>query len=407
MTAAAPIETVAPRQAKGLDRWLAVVSHTEPRYGGLSTAVPQGEMEIAAQGHCEVSLAAFCNVGERYAPPVFPVDRISFWPTSRVAWMRSSPLRRQFAREVEAADALHIHGLWEASTVVAARVAHAQGKPYIVSAHGMLEPWALAQGRLKKQVYAALMERPIVTRAACLHALTRAEASQYRAFGAKQPIAVVPNAVSVPQQLDAEPFFQRFPELRGRRLLLYLGRLHPKKGLDLLQTAWPELSKRHPEWHLVLAGPDAAGTEGKLRSAFQQAGVLPNVTFTGMLGPELKWSAFAAAEVFVLPSYSEGLSMGVLEALGAHVPVVITTHCNLPEAVAAGAGWEIEADAASLAQALREAMRSSREENRERGRRGGYLVTSRYNSGVVAQQMAEVYNFALHGIQPRNVEIFV
>lgn len=401
-TAVSPL----PHRRTRRDQWLAVVSHTDPRYGGLSTAVPQGELEVAAQGETTLSLAAFCHPGERYAPPAFPGEQISFWPTSRMAWARSSQLRHQFAQEVDRVDALHIHGLWEASTALAARTAQAARKPYILSAHGMLEPWALAQGRLKKRIYAALLERQLVSRAACLHALTRAEAAQYRAFGARNPIAVVPNAVQVPASLSPTAFLEQFPQLHGRRLLLYLGRLHPKKGLDLLASAWTNLAAHFPEWHLVLAGPDAEGTAAKLRSAFATEKELErSVTFAGMLGPEMKWSALAASEVFTLPSYSEGLSMGVLEAMGAQRPVVITRNCNLPEAAEVQAGWEIAADATSLEGALREAMESSPEENRARGRRAGYLVTSRYNPGVVARQMLEVYNFALHGILPTTVEM--
>jgi len=406
------VSTTAPSQGvrpadnlPGPERWLAVLSHTDPRYGGLSSAVPRLAQSVSAIGSYDVSLAAFCGPDEHVRPAGFDEAHLSFWPTGRGAWLTSADLRRQFASEVRAADGIHIHGLWEASTAMASRTARSLGKPYIVSAHGMLEPWALHQKRLKKALYAQFIEHKVISGAACLHALTHAEARQYRAFGAKVPIAVIPNAVDVPGSISPELFFLRFPKLRNRRIVLFLGRLHPKKGLDLLAGSWEKIAGRHPEAHLVIAGPDCEGTKDRLGLALQTAGLESSVTFAGMLGQELKWSALAAAEIFTLPSYSEGLSMGALEAMGAGLPVVVTRNCNMPEVSDHDAGWEIDANEASLTAALGEALDQSPEKNRVMGRRGGDLITSRYNSRHVARAMSEVYGYVLKGISPRNVEL--
>ena len=200
-------------------------------------------------------------------------------------------------------------------------------------------------------------------------------------------------------------FFERFTKLRNKRILLFLARLHPKKGLDLLVESWGELARQHSDVHLVIAGPDGDGTEGRLRAVIRSAGLESSVTFTGMLQEDLKWSAFAAAEIFTLPSYSEGLSMGALEAMGAGLPVVVTRNCNMPEVSAYGAGWEVDANAKSLTLALEEAFTHSPSENQARGRRGGDLITSRYNSRHVARMMSEVYGYVLNGISPKNVEL--
>ena len=403
-TLTAPTAPMAGRQAL-TGRWLAVVSHTDPRYGGLSSAVPRLSEAVGATGRFEVSLAAFCAPDEQVRPAGFDAAKLGFWPASRRAWLQSGSLRRRFAETVRQADGVHIHGLWEASTAVAGRVARSLGKPYLVSAHGMLEPWALANKRMKKMLYARLVERQIVARAACLHALTMAEAEQYRAFGAKNPIAVIPNAVEAPAQLSPEPFLEAFPQLRGRRLVLFMGRLHPKKGLHLLIEAWAHTSRRHPEAHLVLAGPDSEGTEAKLRAAIAAGGMQGSVLFAGMLDSERKWSALAAAECFVLPSFSEGLSMGALEAMGAGVPVLVTRNCNMPEVTGCDAGWEIGPNAAELAETLDDLLGRSPAENEATGARGAKLITSRYNPRNVASQMADLYEFVQTGI-PSNQATF-
>lgn len=377
-------------------RWLEVVSHTNPRYGGLSTAVPRLGLSLETSGY-DVSLAAFCAPGENFRPEGYADARVSFWPTSRRQWLRSGTLRGQFAEAVHAADGVHIHGLWEMSTAVASRRARREGRPYVLSAHGMLEPWALANKGLKKKLYATLLERSHVAGAACLHALTTAEAQQYRDFGARGPIAVVPNAVQVPAQASPDPFLEAFPQLRGRRLVLFLGRLHPKKGLDLLAEAWLQVGHQHPDAVLVLAGPDSEATQAKLEARLGAEIVAGRVVFTGMLGGAMKWSALAAAELFVLPSFSEGLSMSVLEAMGAGLPVLVTHACHMPEVTGVGAGWEIDAAAEPLAEALEEILTRSPEQNSATGERGALLIAKRYSPVRVAEQMGALYQFALHG----------
>lgn len=400
-SAAAPATASGTAPVAGSDqpshsRWLAVVSHTDPRYGGLSTAVPRLGLSLAGRGH-EVALAAFCAPDELYRPEGYTEAQMSFWPTSRRLWIESPALRRRFADLVRAADGVHVHGLWEMSTAVASRRARREGRPYVLSAHGMLEPWALANKGLKKKIYASLLERAHVREATCLHALTAAEADQYRGFGARGPIAVVPNAVEIPASRSAELFLSAFPDLQGRRLVLFLGRLHPKKGLDLLAGAWLRIGREYPEAVLVLAGPDSEGTRAKLDVLLGSEMAAGRVVFAGMLSGPMKWSALAAAECFVLPSFSEGLSMSVLEAMGAGVPVLLTHACHMPEVSQAQAGWEIDARVEPLIELLQFILSRSPEANRETGRRGAQLIAERYGPAKVAEQMAALYEFALHG----------
>ena len=122
-------------------------------------------------------------------------------------------------------------------------LAREAGKPYIIAAHGMLEGWALQQKKLKKTLYSLLVERPNLRGAACLQALTRAEADDYRRFGLKNPVAVIPNGVDVPPQVSSDLFLWTFPQLKGKRLVTFLSRLHRKKGLDILCQAWSRIRR--------------------------------------------------------------------------------------------------------------------------------------------------------------------
>ncbi len=401
-----------PPAAKSGDRWVEVVSHLHPKYGGLSAAVPALGQRLARANNLDISLAAFVAPGERIQPSGYDTSHITFWPASRRPWLLGrfnqdrvhKSLRSTFLDHLRGADGVHIHGLWEQSTSTAAHAARSLRIPYLISAHGMLEPWALRNKRVKKHLYAHLIERPNVAGAACLHALTRAEARHYIAFGAGSPIAIIPNGVDIPSRRDPSLFLNQFPAAQGRRIILFLGRLHPKKGLDLLLQAWATLAFRHPDALLVLAGPDSEGTQARLEALIAQHRLRENVLFTGMLREAQKWSALAAAEAFVLPSYSEGLSVGVLEALGMALPVIVTEPCNMPEVEESHAGWQIQPTLSDLTHALTELLANTPAANARIGENGAALIQSRYTWPIVAAQMAELYRWLAGGPYPQTVE---
>lgn len=394
-----------PAMSSGRGDWLNVLAHVDPRYGGLSAGVPALTSSISTAMKASVSLAAFCRSGEEFRPAVAPNVKLHYFPVERLGWFRDSAARRGFDDLVARAAGLHIHGLWETSTNAAARSARAHGKPYLVSAHGMLEPWALRNKGHKKHIYAALFERANMRGAACLHALTEAEAQNYRDFGLRNPIAIIPNGVDIPASLSAEPFLVQFPELRHKRLILFLGRIHYKKGLDILSQAWSQVA---PEWRdaqIVFAGPDFEGTQAGTQALLRSLGIESRVTFTGMLPKDLKWSALAAAHSFVLPSYSEGLSLSVLEAMGAGVPVIVTKQCNLPEVATYSCGWVIQPRVGDLAVALDKVLRMPVSQLAEIGANGRRLVAEHYTWRVVGRQMSSVYGWLEGGCRPVQVDV--
>jgi glycosyltransferase involved in cell wall biosynthesis len=367
-------------------------------------SVPQLAKATRAHGSIDCPMVGFCDAEELQQLSVEQRGAVDVLPSSRMRWMVDVNLQGSLKRTIRAANGVHIHGIWETHCMMGAGIARGCKRPYIVSAHGMLEPWALRQKRLKKALYAALVETRVLHGAACLRALTPDEVGDYRRLGLANPIAIVPSGVDVPLSASANPFFDIHPQLRGKRIVLFLGRLHPKKGLHLLLQAW-ERATRPDDVHLVIAGPDSENTLALLQREIDEFKLQGSVTFAGMLETDLKWSALAAASLFVLPSYSEGFSIAVLEALGMEVPVLVTTGCHIPEVATQDCGWVVDPELAPLRNRLEEFFNLSPKEAARMGQRGKELIERRFNWSVVGKQMADVYEWLQGGIKPSEVEI--
>lgn len=375
---------------------LNVTSHLDHRFGGLTTALPPFCDALEATGRYRSELAAFCVPDEHYAGSGTPV----VFPFGRMRWMTDGALRGQLADLIRKHDAVHIHGIWQEHSAAASRLAQTHRKPYLISAHGMLEPWAFKSKGWKKRLYWELLEKRHFTGSQCLRALTAAEGEQYRALGLRAPVAVIPNGITVPESVPAEPFYARYPELRGRKIVLFLGRLHPKKGIHMLCRSWAAICRELPDAHLVVAGPDFDGIQAALEAQVTQDGAGRRVTFTGMLRGEEKWGALGAATVFVLPSYSEGFSMAVLEALGVGLPVIVSKQCYFPEVAEYGCGWVIDAEPASLEKALRECVAQPEAARQRMASQARRMIGERFSWPVVGERAAAVLDWMLGGGSP-------
>lgn len=383
--------------------WLNLVSHLDPKFGGISAALPALCDAVVGAGGCDVSLAAFCGPDEEFRADGhrFAIER---FPLGKRIWLQDGAERARLRASIRRSVGVHIHGLWQEHCLLGASMARTAGKPYLISAHGMLDAWALGAKRWKKAIYSALIENRNLRRASCLHALTDAEAEDYRRSGAKTPVVVIPNGVHIPKHGAPHAFLREFPHLEDKRIVLFLARLHPKKGLDLLCRAWAKVRRREED-HLVIAGPDFEGTRARMEQQIGELGIGDSVTFTGMLSGERKWGALRAAHVFTLPSYSEGLSVSVLEAMGLGVPVIVTRQCNVPDVVTAGCGWTVEPDETELTAALDDCLGAPQCSLQEMGTRGEAVVRARYSWEIVGRQMASVYEWLLGGAQPSSVDL--
>jgi glycosyltransferase involved in cell wall biosynthesis len=299
-----------------------------------------------------------------------------------------------------APDVVHSHGIWTYLSVATIRWSKSNGgvtlRPYIVSTHGMLDPWALHNSRWKKIIAAFVFERRHLTNAACIHAVNRAEAAAIRTFGLRNPICIIPNGVELPGSNSPNrgpPWAAE--KVAGRKVLLYLGRLHPKKGLSILLRGWKAVAKREGDWALVIAGWDQGGHRGKLEQLVRELQITDSVQFEGPLFGEARESAYRNADAFVLPSLSEGQPLVVLEAWSHARPVLMTPECNLPEGFQERAAIQMNTTIGGAAEGLGKLFALDEQTLQEMGRRGRDLVIGNFSWSQIASQMFAVYNWLL------------
>jgi glycosyltransferase involved in cell wall biosynthesis len=303
---------------------------------------------------------------------------------------------------VRAAEVVHMHGLWQYHSRHGAAVARAAKVPYVMAAHGMAEPWALRHKRWKKRLYLALVESRNLRRASCLHALSRPEIGHLRGLAPWAPVCFVPNGVDL-SAFEAMPpraaLEAEHPELKDKFVLLFYGRVHAKKGLDLLAEAMGELAADFPRLHLLIAGKDD-GALAPFDARVAELGLSRRTTYVGHVGGEEARRVWAAADAFTLPSYSEGFSMAILEAMANRLPAVFTTACHFPEAAAADAAIVVEPQAEAITKALRELLERSPEERQALGANGRRLVEADYTWDQQAARLASVYEWLAGGGAP-------
>ncbi len=297
-------------------------------------------------------------------------------------------------------DIVHTHGIWTYLSVATIRWSKSNGvvtpRPYLVSTHGMLDPWALHNSRWKKIIAAFVFERRHLENAACIHAVNQAEAAAIRTFGLRNPICVISNGVEVrgSNPTDRMPPWAA-DRVGGRKVLLYLGRLHPKKGLSILLRGWKEASKRERGWVLVIAGWDQGGHRAELEQLARELKITDSIHFSGPLFGKERAAAYQNADAFVLPSVSEGQPLVVLEAWSHARPVLMTPECNLPEGFQERAAIRMSTTVEGAAEGLEKLFASDELTLQEMGRRGLALVMANFSWSQIASQMFAVYNWLL------------
>ncbi|MCL0082944.1 glycosyltransferase [Thermodesulfovibrionales bacterium] len=370
-----------------------------PEWGG-PTKVVAGLTETLAKKGVEVALFAPVEKGDE-AKIIRPkgVNSRLFEQGFFAQWWPgySSGLAKAVAQEVEQFDIVHIHELWSYPHFMACRAARRAKKPYIVTIYGGLEPWAINHKAFKKRIYSALIQRRILQKAVALQAMTDEEVKHIRAFGVDTRIVVIPNGID-PEEFQQFPSREDlkglYPELKGKKVVLFLSRIHPIKGLDLFAKAFGKVVERRDDIRLLIAGPDNDGYQAQVKKMLEIESALDKVIFTGMLTGREKLAALGGADLFVLPSYSEGFSMAILEAMICGLPVIITHSCNFPEVAEAEAGIVIDSDPEQLAEALTRLIDNPqlREEMGDNGRR---LIKERFTCDKIADQMIQLYQDVL------------
>jgi glycosyltransferase involved in cell wall biosynthesis len=306
----------------------------------------------------------------------------------------SRALSNALHRAALTADVIHNHGLWVMPNISAGSAAASALTPLVVSPRGMLAPEALAFSRWKKRAFWALLQGSVIRDAACIHVTSEQEYEEIRDFGLTNPVAIIPNGIDLPELARSQ---SAAPAVE--RVVLSLGRIHPKKGLARLVHAWSKVEARYPAWWLRIAGPPELGHDDELRALVVSLG-LTRISIEGPIYGEAKTSAYRCADVFVLPTLNENFGLTVAEALVAGTPVISTKGAPWGGLERERCGWWIEQGIEPLAAALAHAMALPREALKAMGDKGRKWMARDFSWDGVGRSMLDVYLWLASRAEP-------
>jgi len=363
-------------------RILHVLRSVDPRGGGPMEALRHYGARVRGMGH-EPEVLTLDDPGEPHLQD-YPLPTCAIGP-SHGRYGFNPRLRGWLRQNVHRFDAVIVHGLWQYHGFGTWRALRQLGVPYFVFPHGMLDPWfktTYPLKHLKKCLYWPWADYRLLRDARAVLFTSEEERRQARLSFSRYHVreAVVEYGTSTPPRDGPrlrEEFLAQFPHLRGKRLLLFLSRIHEKKGCDLLIEAFARVAAADYALHLLIAGPDQTGWVTQLCTLARQFGVGERVDFCGMLRGDAKWGAFYASEAFVLPSHQENFGIAVAEALGCGLPVLLSDKVNIWREIDVDGAGLVAPDTAdgteqslrrwlAMSVAQREAMRASAKECFER-----------------------------------------
>ena len=326
------------------------------------------------KNHIEIIIAT----GITPNPIEIPGVKIKFFKTSPLRWF--SMLKEfQIFLHNEKPDIVHVNGIWSPQNWGFQKAAIKLGIKVILSPHGMLEPWIMANNPRKKKLGLFLYQRKAIESAVCLHATAKMEEGTIKVLGFKNPIYIIPNGIDLSDVIAIK-------ENYGTRKMVFLSRLHPKKGVELLLEAWR--NSNTAGWTLEIAGN---GDENYIEKLIQSAKDLKNVNFVGAIYGESKWEFLRSADVMVLPTHSENFGIVVAEALAVGVPVITTQGTPWEDLERFKCGWWIELSVANLEKAIVKIMNTTTEDLETMGKNGQKLVGEKYEIKVVAKEILNLY----------------
>ncbi len=372
-----------------------VVAGLHPSAGGPSRTVVQLTDALARQSDIDVMLLSQGFAGEPSVPSGGSANRCMIESPSRRALQFGLPVRRELIRlgKSQRPALIHGHGLWVPVNHWTSAFARRHGVPLVIQPRGMLEPWALNHKALKKKAAMAMFQRRDLESARLLVATSSVEYENIRKLGLRQPVAIIPNGVD----LQVGPLPAKVAAADRQRVVLFLSRVHPVKGLMNLVRVWAQLAP--VDWRLCIAGPDEAGHLKEVLALVQQLN-LQSVDYVGPVDGAAKTDIYNAADVFVLPTFTENFGLVVAEALAHGLPVITTRGAPWADLEAFSCGWWVDIGIDPLLHALREAMALSDNERSAMGERGRAYVR-RYDWDDIARQTIDVYRWVLgQGPQP-------
>ena len=302
-----------------------------------------------------------------------------------------SPQMKRWLREkmLSGHDGIvHAHSLWRMANIYPVKAAKDTQVKFVVSPRGTLSPAALEYSALAKKAFWHLFQKSALRDATAFHATSEREYEDIRKSGYRQPVAIIPNGIDVPELIARAP--------KQLKRLLFLGRIHPIKGINNLLRAWREVQDHHKDWQLVIAGPDTAGYLSELRKLADDL-ALARCEFSGPLYGADKTEAYRQADLFVLPTHSENFGMTVAESLAAETPVIVTKGAPWEALRQKEAGWWIDIGAEPLVAALEQALDLPSSVLKKKGHHGRDWMIRDFSWQAVADNMGSFYNWLARG----------
>jgi glycosyltransferase involved in cell wall biosynthesis len=290
-------------------------------------------------------------------------------------------------------DLVHLHGIWSPGLARRWWHWHKLRVPCMVTVHGMLEPWALAHKKWKKQVAWHGYQRLILNRCSLLHATSVREAANLRKLGLKPPIAMIPWGIEGQGTSNVEHRTSNIEH--SKRTVLFVGRIYPVKGLPLLVEAWAKI--RPVGWKMKIVGPDEAGHLAEVEAMVRRAGLENEFEFTGALERDDLRRVYRSADLLIAPSHTENFGMAIAEAMAHSLPVITTHGAPWKLLDEERCGWWVPVSVDGIAAALEDAMSKGPEELVAMGARGRQVVEERFAWDGVAQEFIKCYRWLLHG----------
>lgn len=382
-----------------------ILAGIEVVYGGPSYSVPRLCMALA-RSNVDTVLFSVTGTNDVVCSADVPNFRFATFPRdyAGIPILRdlheSSGLASELRRTALGADVVHDHGLWLMPNVHAGREAVRAGKPLVVSPRGMLSKAALSFSRWKKRAFWLLLQKEAIRSAACFHATGEGEYQDIRAMGLRNPVAIIPNGIDIPDAVPVQA--QANPD---ERIVLSLGRIHPKKGLDRLVQAWAALEAVHPQWRLKIVGSSEVGYVEALKTLAGQLG-LQRINFHGPVYGDDKTAMYREADLFVLPSLNENFGLTVAESLAAGTPVIATRGTPWGGLEQEGCGWWVEHGVEPLAAAMKTAMAMPRASLQDMGQKGRAWMERDFSWDRVSLDMIALYGWlAGKGPMPKTVRL--
>jgi glycosyltransferase involved in cell wall biosynthesis len=368
-------------------RVIQTIASTRSDHGGPSRSVPQLSDALVERGidnHLVTTIPADASI-----PCIFPSDRgrVHTTPEHRLArqWGVSERYIQILSDLAVSPNQtiIHDHALWLPTNHAVAQFAYRNAIRRLVSPRGMLSEWAFSRGRWKKRIAWWMYQKRDLQRASAFHATSQQEAIAIRNLGFNQPICIASNGLSTP-----DPLPTRTRSLETR-VALFLGRIHPVKGLILLVDAWCR-SRVPNNWLLWIAGPDETGYRREVEAKIVKYSA-SNISFLGNLNDDEKWRVFVNSDLFVLPSYSENFGIAIAEAMSCGLPVLTTTgtpwNCLKDNQL----GWWVEPTAESIGHALEEAFSMPENDLKSIGDRARKYVNKTFSWNSTAQSLQDLY----------------